>query len=257
MTNEALKTPVDTLELSVRSSEWIATLRANTLGELLAQPRLELPADWPPAMARRVASELQTLFEEMGVEYHGELVVPLLAEASLQATGDVRSRWDTIRCWLEQEHPDVLDQFNSPASGEAIAAAEAKLGVTLPDDYKAFLRLADGQNEFAAFVGQGALLPIAEVAETQLMGEEVDVPIECVGEGVRAVDCARGWIPISRSSRGRDFLCIDLDPAPNGTWGQIIEYVVDAGARPLVANTFADLLSLYFVQAQTGEIELE
>ncbi|MCW5831671.1 MAG: SMI1/KNR4 family protein [Labilithrix sp.] len=78
-----------------------------------------------------------------------------------------------------------------------------------------------------------------------------------VGEGVRAVDYCDAWIPISRSARGRDFLCIDLDPAPGGTRGQIIEYVVDSEARPRVAASFADLLGKYFEQAQTGEIDFD
>jgi hypothetical protein len=78
-----------------------------------------------------------------------------------------------------------------------------------------------------------------------------------VGEGVRAVDWCEGWIPISRSARGRDYLCIDLDPAPGGVRGQIVEYVADDSARPLVAKSFADLLSLYFEQAQTGAIDLD
>jgi hypothetical protein len=64
-------------------------------------------------------------------------------------------------------------------------------------------------------VGLGSLLPIAEVVEERqgIFGEETPVDPEGVGEGVRA-DYSEKWIPISRSSRGRDYLCIDLDPAP-------------------------------------------
>ncbi len=257
MSDDALAIALEDLELSIRSTQWLRTLGLKSIGDLLARPRLELPEDWPPAMARMVAAEVQEVFEEMGVSYDGEIVVPSTTEASLRATGDVPTRWHTVRSWLQREHPDVLQQFNPPACAEAVAAAEAELGVSLPDDYKAFLALADGQDDCAAFVGLGALMPIAEVASTKLMGEEREVPAACAGPGVRAVDCATGWIPISRSARGRDYLCIDLDPAPEGTRGQIIEYVADGDARPLIAKSFADLLSLYFEQAQTGEIDLE
>ncbi len=50
---------------------------------------------------------------------------------------------------------------------------------------------------------------------------------------------------------------IDLDPAPGGTVGQIIEYIVDDDARPLVAKSFAELLALYFAQAQTDALDFD
>lgn len=248
---------VEELELSVRGSEWIEGLGVSTVGQLLDLPRLAFPDDWPPAIARMVAAELTEVFQELNVEYTGELVVPPPATAALQATGSVAERWATIRAWLQTHHPDALEQFNPAASPDAIAAVERARGITLPDDYKTFLAIHDGQDEFAPFVGLGALLPIAEVADTELFGEEMEVPADCVGEGVRAVDWSPGWIPISRSARGRDFLCIDLDPGPGGVRGQIIEYVVDDDGRPLVAKSFADLLSVYFEQAQTGEIDFD
>ena len=108
-------------------------------------------------------------------------------------------------------------------------------------------------------VGSGSLLPVEKIARTHARMKGQDVPLDpaSVGEGVRAIDYHEGWIPISESARGRDFLCIDLAPAPGGVRGQIVEYVVDSAARPLVAKSFADLLSLYFEQAQTGEIDLD
>ncbi|MEM6532566.1 MAG: SMI1/KNR4 family protein [Myxococcota bacterium] len=65
-----------------------------------------------------------------------------------------------------------------------------------------------------------------------------------------------GWFPIACSPGGRDFLCIDLAPSEGGVRGQIIEYLVDEDERYRVASSFADLLSLYFEQIQTGEIDL-
>lgn len=50
---------------------------------------------------------------------------------------------------------------------------------------------------------------------------------------------------------------LDLDPASAGVWGQIVEYVVDDFARPVTAKSFADLLSLYFEQAQEGLIDFD
>jgi cell wall assembly regulator SMI1 len=247
------------LELSVRTFGFLQALGIETLGQMLDLPEIVIPPDWPVKIARMAGAEIEQAFHEAGVDYAGSIVAPPLAAASLKAEGDVPSRWATISRWLKAEHPEALAQFNPPAPLASIAAAEAKIGRSLPDDYKAFLAIHNGQSEFASMVGLGALLPVEKVAETwaDMMGDDAPIDPEWVGEGVRAVDYSRGWIPITRSARGRDFLCIDLDPAPGGVRGQIVEYVVDDFARPLIAKSFADLLSLYFEQAQEGLIDFD
>lgn len=259
MSAEVLKTRVDELEVSVRTSDFLGSLGVITLGELLGLPEIRVPDTTRPKMAAMMLAELRDLFESLGVTYSGILIGPPLREATLTATGEVPERWRTIATWLADEHPHALKQFNPPAAAEAIAAAERDLGFTLPDDYKQFLAIHNGQTEFAAMVGRGSLLPVEKIAEIRngIFGEEIAVDEAGVGEGVRAVDYCPGWIPISKSASGRNYLCIDLDPASNGTSGQIIEYVVDFDARPLIAKSFADLLSLYFAKAQTGEVDLD
>jgi cell wall assembly regulator SMI1 len=259
MGNDVREKSIEDLDLSVRCYGLLEGLGIETVGQLVDLPQIVIPLDWPAKIGRLVATELQQAIEELGIEYRGTIVAPSAKEAALRATGDVTARWKTIAAWLETQHPGARDHFNPPATAETIAKAEAELGATLPEDYKQFLALHDGQREFAPMVGLGALLPIEEVAEARrnIFGEETPVAPEGVAEGVRPVDYCNAWIPISRSARGRDYLCIDLDPAPGGARGQIIEYVVDDDARPLVAKSFADLLSLYFEQAQTGEIDLD
>jgi cell wall assembly regulator SMI1 len=257
MTDDARQLSLDDLELSHRIVRFLGGLGIERLGQLLDRPRIALPEDWSLAAARLVTAELELLFEELGLEYAGEIVGPKPGEIELRATGDVAARWETIRGWIAERHPDAVDGFNPPATPAAIAEAEAALGHALPEDYKRFLLIHDGQDEFASFVGLGRLLSIAEVVETEIYGEPVPVDPSGVGEGVRALDYCPAWIPITESARGRDYLCIDLDPAPGGTRGQIIEYIVDFNDRPLVAPSFADLLSLYFEGIQTGEIDLD
>jgi cell wall assembly regulator SMI1 len=240
------------LEVSVRTAAFLQSLNVTTLGALLSLPRIVAPH-------RLILGELEMLFDDLGVTYSGELEGPTLGRAALKAGGSIEERWATIGGWLKSEYPDALSQFRKPATQAAILNAEKKLGVTLPDDYKQFLALHNGQEEFAPMVGFGALFAIEEVAEAHanIVGDETPVDVDEAGEGVRPLDYCKGWIPISRSARGRDYLCIDLDPAKGGTRGQIIEYVVDSNARSLVAKSFADLLSLYFQQAQTGELDLD
>lgn len=61
---------------------------------------------------------------------------------------------------FETDHP-----LGAPASLDDIESFERRIGLTLPDDYKAFLRLHDG---WADFSGENALLSIAEMTEGAL-----------------------------------------------------------------------------------------
>ncbi len=263
MTEDSRDRRLADLELSLRAAELLASTGLETVRELMALPRLVLPGAWPRKVAKLVAAEIdevfETVFQETGEEFAGEIVLPPPKEAELRAEGDVPARMRTIDSWLAQHFPQLLAELNPPASKEAIAAAEADLGCVLPDDYKQFLAIHDGQQEASPMVRYGALLRVSELADARrgIFNEETPIDPESAGPGVRPVSYCERWIPIGRSARGRDFLCIDLDPAPGGVVGQIIEFVVDFDERPLVARSFADLLSLYFEQVQTGEIDLE
>lgn len=259
MSKEVRNTPIEDLDLSIRSFGLLQELGVKTVGELLDRPTIVIPEDWPRKIGKLVATELFMLCEDLGTPYEGQLVVPPPSPAEHKATGTVAERWQQIRAWLAEHHPSALQHFRPGATGEQIAVAEAALGVMLPSDYKEFLQLADGQEEFSPWVGLGSLFPIADVVEAKqnIVGEETPVDAGSVDPGVRAVDYSEQWIPISRSARGRDYLCIDLGPAPGGTIGQIVEYIVDSNARRVVAKSFADLLALYFEHAQTGEIDFD
>src|SRR5215470_15643416 len=59
------------------------------------------------------------------------------------------SLWDQIEDWLNTHYPQMwatTRPFLAPgASEEAVHRAEAALGVTLPEDFKAFYRLHNGE----------------------------------------------------------------------------------------------------------------
>jgi cell wall assembly regulator SMI1 len=237
------------LQLSVRTSDYVESLGVKTLAELLAVPRL--------VVKRLMARELEEIFTEQGVEFAGELVID--EAVAMAIAGDVVARWNAIAAWLSEHHAHELKSFRSPATPEAIALGEKALGRTLPDDYKRFLALHDGQEDGGAMVGTCSLFPVEVLAEkhawlSTLIDPSAEVDEEGVGPGVRPVEYVAGWIPIGESARGRDYLCIDLDPADGGTSGQIIKLAVDSNDRPLIAKSFTELLSVFFTGLQTGDV---
>jgi cell wall assembly regulator SMI1 len=242
---------VEDLEVSVRTHGELLQLGAGTLAELLALPVIEV-------RTALVARELRELFDELGVEYPGELrstpEAPVLA-----ATGTVPERWRTIEAWLDEHHPAEVGTFRPPAPSAAIATAEAALGLTLPEEYKAFVGLHDGQQDTGTFVGHTRLLAVGELAEAKhwlvtLESEHGTTTRDAADPRVAPVGFPPSWVPIASISR--TYLCLDLAPGSGGAVGQIVAYHVDDDDRPLIASSFADLLSVYFTEAQTGAIEL-
>ena len=231
----------------------LASLGAKTLADVLALPVIRAP--------RLVAAELGLLFEDMSVEFPGELIVERPV-AEHQATGDVAARWKTIAAFLADNKPGMLETFLPPATATTIAAAETALGRSLPADYKQFLLLCNGQEPSSPMVGTCSLHRVERLADeykelSSVFDEEDEVNRDLVAPGVRPLNFSAGWIPIGRSARGRDSLCLDMDPAEGGRPGQVIKVAVNFDDRPVVAPTFADLLSLFFEGVQIGEIVLD
>jgi molybdopterin molybdotransferase len=178
------------------------------------------------------------------------------------STGTVQQRLDVIHAWMEEEHPEAESLFRPDGcSSLAIQHIEAEMRRKLPGDYKQFLRAHDGQDHGAPMVETCSLfsldlLPDEYTSLQKLFGANTPPEASAVGPGIKPVACAAGWIPIGRSARGRDYLCIDLEPGAGGVVGQIIQLSIDDDDRSVVAASFADLLSLLLRQMQDGTIDL-
>ncbi|MFO0693716.1 MAG: SMI1/KNR4 family protein [Polyangiales bacterium] len=248
---DARDTPVEDLEVSVRTMKWLLDQDVGTVGELLALPAIEGPAI--------VLAELEELFEGLELEYTGEWR-HVSAPALLVAEGTVTERWETIEEWLEENAPEALETFREPATFAEIAAAEAELGLALPTEYKEFLALHDGQEDMGPMVAFCSLLPVGRLAEERrelgaLLAQGAEnFDGKAVDPGIEKVAWNPSWLPIGRFQR--DALILDLAPAEGGAEGQIFLAYVDDDARPLVATSFGELLGRYFRELQDGTIDL-
>ena len=242
---------IDELEITPRLQRFLDTLGLTTLADIAQIAELRVP--------KVIAEELELLLADHEIAYPGRFVV--IEPPVTKATGTVGERCAMIEAWLQARHPDELATFRPPATDPTIAAVEAALGRTLPDDYKQFLRLHDGQT-YGPMVWTCSLFETQQIASAykQLQSltsdEDEEFDDSEIDAGVRAVRCSPGWIPIGRSARGRDYLCIDFDPAEGGCEGQIIGMSVDFDDRERIADSFTELLSVFFEQLQTGEIDL-
>lgn len=132
----------------------------------------------------------------------------------------------------------MIDGLNHPATPEALAEFEQQLGSPLPPSVRESFLEADGQDletgpNGGLFYGL-YLLPLEEVLNEWLFWRQVETdPRAGANPAVLATmasippqwvksqySCA-GWIPLI-SDRTGNYIGVDLDPGPNGVWGQTI-----------------------------------
>jgi cell wall assembly regulator SMI1 len=194
-------------------------------------------------------------------------------------THDIAALWRRIDTALARHAPAVLDSLAGPAKAATLARLEAELGAPLPDDLKSSWAIRDGQDADAGddqlgLFGDFPWLSVAAVrAERKEMrelaktlgqldqGDDFAAWHALVADGigfidgpVKARDYHPLWIPIGSFDAGV-FRYVDLDPAPGGRVGQVIEIDVEGLAWRVLAPSFADLLARFADALEAGELD--
>jgi cell wall assembly regulator SMI1 len=173
---------------------------------------------------------------------------------------EITEVWTQLKSWLATNIPQMLEGMNEGASEQQISDLEANLGVTLPDDYKTFLRLCNGESDDSE-VGfyDGELLSARHVWNQAKSWRDLVADGTFEGEfsdpetGIRNDWWNPKWIPFTHSGSG-DHLCLDLDPAPGGTVGQVISMWHDDGRREMMYANFTAWLEHVLHGLESGEI---
>lgn len=154
--------------------------------------------------------------------------------------------WQHLEAWLATHDPARLADLNPPAGDTAIAALEQLLGKPLPADFTACLKIHDGQRGQAGWLFDdyeflsSRQITLSRSAWTNLLeGGDFATRTPESDTGIRASWWDKAWLPFA-SDGGGDYLCLDLAPADQGHYGQVIEVLHDMPQRTLLAPSFAD-----------------
>ncbi|OEY67333.1 SMI1/KNR4 family protein [Marinobacter sp. X15-166B] len=166
-----------------------------------------------------------------------------------------------------------MQHLNKPASPADIHAVEQETGLSLPEDYKHFLKHHNGEDgtSWLAILGDGnQLLPCDGIISQYKLDQDIarefyDPDMETIefwkdrtASGVIFVD---GPVkPLMRHPKWLPFTCMngdvyryfDYDPAPGGTPGQIIEVDPENCSYTRLAATFSELVDSYLAELQSG-----
>ncbi len=147
---------------------------------------------------------------------------------------------------LRSEINGVAPTFGDPCAETDLAAAEARLGVRLPEDLRALYRVVGWDHDDRGLLGFTRLYRLDEIVEIHLSEKlgrrpaELDYgpPIGAWDDSlfthervvleawphdvVRRLSRSRRWIVIGHSDRPA--FAIDLDPGPLGVSGQLIQF---------------------------------
>jgi len=183
----------------------------------------------------------------MPAEASGAAPTPAGRPIDPRVAASVTASWGRIDRWLAENARPLLDKMGKPATAAAISAAEAALGVDLPDDVRASYAVHDGSDAVGLF-------PSGDYLSLDGMLHQYQVWKRLVGEGafagrvseprgpIRPVHYDLRWVPLTHNGGG-DHTLIDLAPADGGKVGQLIDFSHETGPEGVAADSLAEYLS--------------
>jgi cell wall assembly regulator SMI1 len=182
----------------------------------------------------------------------------------------VTRAWQQIDEVLAAHCPATFRQLGRPATSEQIARLESSLGLSLPGDLAASLKIHNGMRnnstrQFSA-IEYDHLLTCSEMARDCKMLRKIVHDLEPLGalhaEG-RAV-CGgrirdRHWCDrwIKTTDFNGDGFVVDLDPGPRGQRGQVYRYYNSEPPRKVLAVSWGEFLELYAARLKKGQFEIQ
>jgi cell wall assembly regulator SMI1 len=190
-------------------------------------------------------------------------------------TISIRESLKTIVSWMLKNAPKTLKGLNPPATQAEIERVEFDIGMKLPESFKEFLSIHNGEAwDAASLLGDdNRLLSCVEIVEQYRLGEEIGASVDdpefsaiefwkdrvssqvfFVKGAVKPILRHPKWIPITNMN-GDILRYIDFDPAPTGVSGQIIEVDAEGCTYEVLANSFDEFLADYAAQLPAGHFE--
>lgn len=170
--------------------------------------------------------------------------------------------WIRLEMFLQKNAPTILDSLAPGASEEEIADVEEYIGLQFPADVRQSYLRHDGQaDEGKEFIpGYFHLLSMSEILQgveenTSLVQHtNYDVPVNIITDPrVKRVFLDAAWVPFA-GDVGGNRVCLDFDPTPNGTVGQIILWNHEETAYPCLAPDFTVWLDKIVSDLEAGRL---
>ncbi len=159
--------------------------------------------------------------------------------------------WDLYESQVKVKKKNLNFRFNVPASKEEIQILEKVTGQKFPADVINLFSIGNGQAEDGSELFAGfSMISTAEAAKSwQIMEnnhKNTKSPVHVEGFAQKDFWNSK-WIPIA-ADQGNNLLCVDFDPAPGGTSGQLVVVYLDDVIRKVIASSVKN----YFAKTAAG-----
>jgi cell wall assembly regulator SMI1 len=180
----------------------------------------------------------------------------------------VAQAWARVEAGLGRVLAASLGRLNAPAGDRAIDAVEAALAVSLPHDFRASLRIHNGDDPGPTLPSADpSPVPLQCLYDTTLIIERtriwrdgydprpnwddpavwayrVDRKMLCLNAPVRPISGSPGMVVVGDTNGDVQWL-LDFDPAPGGTPGQVVRVDVEGAEWDVLAASWTQLLVRY------------
>jgi cell wall assembly regulator SMI1 len=165
--------------------------------------------------------------------------------------------WRSLEAALETVLPGS-HAFAPGASVEAIARLEADIERPLPGSFRRAWAMHDGMRDVFLMLEFLNTSGIASEWRGLRNYDEMGGGLEAIAHGpVRPLWTSPNWIPIVLIGGETRHFCLDLDPAPGGAVGQVIEATPKWEERRVVAPSIDAFLELIAAALRDGRFERE
>lgn len=179
------------------------------------------------------------------------------APASISLEEAVSAYFDGVRTLNEEG----AENLRPGAAEQDIATLEHGLGFEVSAELKTLLRIHDGtQHEWRLLPGWELFSAARIVHEWKVWAELYHQQFKpdnlaCSASGpIKSDEWWRlKWVPFCGDGGG-NHLCIDLDPAPGGRVGQVIEMWHDDPQRVVIASSLQDYFSQIATEMAAGRL---
>ncbi|HEX8350375.1 MAG TPA: SMI1/KNR4 family protein [Hymenobacter sp.] len=169
-----------------------------------------------------------------------------------------------IAHWLSVHAPRILNEnLNPGATVSQLANLESMIGKPLPDDYKGLYRRYNGLDEEGENLGNFfyglTFLPLALVeANYRYRAQATETgPLRKAHFAIKSDSAQRPhWLTLGFDS-SHVWLCVDLDPAEGGSYGQVILLDEEEETAFIVADSVGTLLLDFACDLEAGRYSRE